>query len=231
MKKIIVSFVVITFLSFLSLGCDTTNSKTLIKKLEEKYHEEFQATKFGGRDLLSVNGRYYVYPKRNPEILFEAMLPDGELLDNYIDHVIYYDVQKKLEEGLKNKGIEAISCATIVDFNDYDRERNSKIITYNEYKEKYSFEDFFIKVAINEEDISDKKEDIQQVFLDVSKELDKKIVSSLYTFNSSNYLEVEKLFHDYVDPSDTEIKQRSSIKNYGLVVDKDSLIRFEEEKY
>lgn len=235
-KWVIISIIlgVIAFLSFSAiiigtLFDDSTGSKELLKQLEEKYHEEFQVTKFGGRDFLNATGKFYAYPKNNPKILFEAWLPEGNLSDNYVDHIIYFEVQNKIEEGLKEKGIESVANAMIVDFSYYfDNERNAKIISYDEYKEQYPFDDFFVEIAINKEDINNLKDDIQQVFLDVSKELDKKITTTIYTFNSNDYQNVEKYFRDNVS-IDSSIDDYSPIKEYALVVDKDVCIRFDED--
>lgn len=216
---------------------NTSPSNVLLGKLKEKYNEEFQIGLSGGRDFLNTSKTYYVHPKNNPNIIFSAQISHDKLSDNYVDNVMYYEAEKKIEDGLKEKGIEAVSTAVITDFHTFrsftenDIKRNSKMVTYNEFKEQYSFDDFYIKVAINKEDISDNQEDIKQVFVDASKELDKNIVGSLYTFNSSNYQKEKEMFYEYESPSDDEIKNYSNIKHYSIVIENNICRDFYENDY
>lgn len=124
------------------------SAERVLGELELKYGCSFEIKKVGGRiDNHSV--AFYVSPKDNPGVVFEASIDPQtqKVKDNCIERMIAVSFEKDLEDALEKRGVRGTAQASFV-YEDGSAEDNI-LITQKEYFEKYRVDETFVYLALD----------------------------------------------------------------------------------
>ena len=213
-KVVIILMAVITTISM--SACSKINNETasdVCNALKAKYGEDFEVSQIGDR-LNTSTATTYVHPVNNSEIVFTAKIDhSGNVVDDYVNNIVMYSIEKELVSHLGNSGITAAANAVVTED---DVIETDKSIDPNSFVTKNGIESVLVRLIIDY-----KSESAESIITALEKATAKygfDLVISMYFVNHDAFLQCDSDFRTYPSVGATRIESYSLLYSAKTVL-------------
>lgn len=202
-------------------ACGKTDKQTsdeVCKALEEKYGEEFVASKIGDR-YNTGGAKLYVSPKDNEDMVFVATIDEetGEVEDGYLTEKVNFEIETTIADCFDDEDVTVVSSCMVVTNDPLEVEVDE--YTPKTFSEEYDFDDYTVYLIIEDDNLTAEK--ICNAMENVYEEIGVKIIVAGYIFESDDFDVCSEQIEEIPDISYTLIEKHSPIAEFNLIVNDD----------